>query len=253
MTISGNVPSDSPAAESTTEEAASAKQSAASSAESSSADSSSAATGTGAPSSAAVESSERQITSPAEGATEAAQLLDHEYDGILEYDNPMPGWWKNMFWATFVFSLGYLFWFHLGGNGQSVQAAYEADVAEAAALAAKEALNQEVSEESLAQLLADQASLSEAAPKFASLCAPCHADKGQGMIGPNLTDSHWIHGSGDLMSIYNVVAKGVPEKGMPPWERQLSPEELRKVVAFVGSLRGTNVPGKGPEGQPVDN
>lgn len=206
--------------------------------------------------------SEEQADAP-DGATSATRpkaepaparediLLDHEYDGILEYDNPMPAWWKNMFWASFVFSLGYLFWYHLGGNGVSVEAAYEADVAEARALAAKDALSQAVSEESLAQLVADQSSLGEAATKFAGVCSPCHGDKGQGLIGPNLTDDHWLHGSGSLMDIYEVVAKGVPEKGMPPWERQLSPEELRKVVAFVGSMRGTQVPGKGPEGSPA--
>jgi cytochrome c oxidase cbb3-type subunit 3 len=38
---------------------------------------------------------------------------------------------------------------------------------------------------------------------------------------------------------------------MPAWNRQLTPQELREVVAFVGSLRGTNVPGKAPEGNPV--
>jgi cytochrome c oxidase cbb3-type subunit 3 len=212
-----------------------------------------------------VPAEERDTSTPQVGGAESAArpkgedaaparedvLLDHEYDGILEYDNPMPAWWKNIFWGTFVFSLGYLFWYHLGGNGVSVEAAYEADVAEARALAAKEALSQAVSEESLAQLVNDQGSLAEAATKFAGVCSPCHGDKGQGLIGPNLTDDHWLHGSGSLMEIYEVVAKGVPEKGMPPWERQLSPEELRKVVAFVGSMKGTNVPGKAPEGTPV--
>lgn len=178
-------------------------------------------------------------------------ILEHEYDGILEYDNPMPAWWKNMFWGSFVFSLGYLFWFHLGGNGVSVQEAYDADVAEARARAAEAALGQEVSEDSLKQLMADAGSIEEAAGKFAASCAPCHAEKGQGLIGPNLTDDHWIHGAGSLMEIYDVVAKGVPDKGMPPWERQLAPEDLKKIVAFVGSLRGTNVPGKAPEGNPA--
>lgn len=198
--------------------------------------------------------SEAPADAPARPSAEAKpqdQLLDHEYDGILEYDNPMPAWWKNIFWGTFVFSLLYLFWYHLGGNGVSVQAAYEADVAEAQALAAAEALTQQVSEESLTQLLLDQPSVTAGQEKFTSVCSPCHADKGQGLIGPNLTDDHWLHGKGTLMDIYEVVAKGVPEKGMPPWERQLTPEELRKVVAFVGTLRGTNVPGKAPEGTPV--
>src|SRR5690606_17572703 len=71
-------------------------------------------------------------------ALEQDMLLEDEYDGILEYDNPRPAWWKNIFWGSFVFSLGYLFWFHLGGNGGSVQDEYESEVGVARALAAKD-------------------------------------------------------------------------------------------------------------------
>lgn len=200
---------------------------------------------------AGASSGRRSKEEPSDAASGEAPILEHEYDGIVEYDNPMPSWWKNMFWGTFVFSLGYLFWYHLGGNGVSVLAAYEADVAEASARAAEAALGQEVSEESLEQLMADASSMEDAAAKFAASCAACHAEKGQGLIGPNLTDDRWLHGSGSLMDIYEVIAKGVPEKGMPPWERQLAPEDLKKVTAFVGTMRGTNVPGKAPEGNPV--
>ena len=35
------------------------------------------------------------------------KLLDHEYDGIQEYDNPMPRWWVYIFWATILYSLIY--------------------------------------------------------------------------------------------------------------------------------------------------
>ena len=53
------------------------------------------------------------------------------------------------------------------------------------------------------------------------------------------------------MDIFNTVSEGVAEKGMPAWSRQLTPAELRQVVVFVGTMRGTNVPGKAPEGQLV--
>ena len=45
------------------------------------------------------------------------QLLDHQYDGIQEYDNPCPGWWHAIFWVTVLFSVVYFLFFHVGNNG----------------------------------------------------------------------------------------------------------------------------------------
>ncbi len=44
------------------------------------------------------------------------QLTDHAYDGIQEFDNPLPGWWKWMFVATIVFSVFYAMYFHIGAR-----------------------------------------------------------------------------------------------------------------------------------------
>lgn len=183
-----------------------------------------------------------------EGADEG--LMDHEYDGIQEFDNPMPRWWIWSYWASFWFAVAYLFHFWVG-NGVSVADDYEAEMAQVNAARAKEALSQEVSAESLEQMLVDAASVSAGSAVFAARCVACHLEKGQGSIGANLTDPNWIHGKGELMDIFHTVSEGVAEKGMPAWSRQLTPAELRQVVAFVGSLRGTNVQGKAPEGEVV--
>ena len=176
------------------------------------------------------------------------EVLDHEYDGIQEYDNPMPRWWVNIFWATFVFSIGYFIHYELAGKGASVEVAYAEDLRAAREVAAKQALGEGVTEEGLAKLVANASIVADAKVLFAERCAACHAERGEGRIGPNLTDSAWLHGSGKLMDIYAVVSEGVPAKGMPAWNRQLTPIELSKVVAYVGSLRGSNVPGKPAEG-----
>lgn len=191
----------------------------------------------------------KKSTSASDDA-EQDQLLDHLYDGIQEYDNPMPGWWKAIFWGTFFYSIAYLFHYTVG-NGTSPAEDYAEDLATANAIRAKEAMNQEISEASLAQVLVDASSISQGAAVFAARCVACHLEKGEGSIGPNLTDDHWIHGTGQLMDIHQVVSEGVAAKGMPAWSRQLTPAELRQVVAYVGTLRGTNVPGKAPEGEQI--
>jgi cytochrome c oxidase cbb3-type subunit III len=177
--------------------------------------------------------------------------MDHEYDGIQEFDNPLPRWWVNIFWGSFVFALGYIGYYHLSGRGESVAQEYVSEVAVAREVEAKRAMGDKISEESLAQLASNAGLMQDARAIFEARCVQCHKERGQGGIGPNLTDGYWIHGKGKLMDIYGVVNEGVQAKGMPAWGRQLTPIELGKVVAYVGTLRNTNVPGKAPEGQKV--
>jgi cytochrome c oxidase cbb3-type subunit 3 len=177
-----------------------------------------------------------------------ADLLEHEYDGIREYDNPLPRWWVWSFAASFVFALGYFFHYHVSHNGTSVADEYQAEVAEAQAIEAKRSLSAPVTDSSLGGLMSDAPTMMEAKALFELRCSPCHGEQAQGLIGPNLTDNAWLHGQGGLLDIYQVVQNGVLDKGMPAWGRQLTPNELRKVVAFVGTQRGKNVPGKAPQG-----
>ena len=187
-------------------------------------------------------------TAPRAEARPEADLLDHEYDGIREYDNPMPGWWVAVFWASFFFAIGYAFHYHASGNGVSVADAYQQEMAAARAEQSKRALGEKVSEAGLGKLMADPALMTDAKALFTQRCVQCHADRGQGQIGPNLTDNHWLHGSGTLLDIHKVVSEGVPAKGMPAWSLQLGPVQVSQLAAFVGTLRGGNVPGKAPEG-----
>ena len=55
-----------------------------------------------------------------------APVLDHEYDGIREYDNPLPRWWVWMWAGSFFFSVGYFFHYHVSHNGTSVSDDYVA-------------------------------------------------------------------------------------------------------------------------------
>lgn len=191
-----------------------------------------------------VETPATKTTSHAPDAPES----DHEYDGIQEYDNPMPRWWRWTFWATAYFAVCYVLWFHVFVRGTSIQQEYLADLSAAREEAAKRDLGTEVSEAALDKLMHNGAVMTDARTAFSKRCAPCHGPNGEGLIGPNLTDDYWIHGHATLMDIYGVVNGGVPSKGMPEWGKQLSRIEVAKLAAYVGSIRGKHIQGKAPEG-----
>lgn len=176
-------------------------------------------------------------------------LLDHEYDGIHEYDNPMPRWWLWIFYATIVYSV--LYWFNVPGIGigKGRLASYEADVtaaeARAAALAAE---TPGMTEDALLALTRDDEVVTRGTTTYGQMCVSCHGPDGGGVIGPNLTDDAWIHG-GTPLEIHHTVVEGVLEKGMPAWGRMLDPDDLNAVVAYVITLRGTTPAApKAPEG-----
>jgi len=166
-------------------------------------------------------------------------LLEHNYDGIRELDNNLPPWWKYMFYLTIFFSIVYMGYYHVL-NGPSSAKEYENEVREAQLALAATQGNQPVSAENV-KLLTDAASLAKGKEIFIKNCASCHGNKGEGMVGPNLTDDYWIHGGG-VKDVYLVLVNGVLAKGMPSWKAQFSPQDLEAVASFVKSLHGTNPP-----------
>jgi cytochrome c oxidase cbb3-type subunit III len=176
-------------------------------------------------------------------------LIEHNYDGIQEYDNPLPRWWVYLFYATIVFSVLYYFNIAGIGIGKGRIANYEADVA--AWKAAHPEPESGATPEQLAALAADQNAIAAGKTVFTTNCASCHRPDGGGMIGPNLTDDAWIHG-GTLPEIHKTIVEGVLAKGMPNWGKLLKPDQVSAVTVYVASLKGTNPPNpKAPEGAPA--
>lgn len=177
-------------------------------------------------------------------------LLDHNYDGIQELDHPLPQWWQGVFYATIVFGVIYFVYFMLAG-GPTQKQELERDLETIAKLAPAPTASGDL-ESKIMSVLGDEATRAAGRVVFEGKCVACHGDKGQGIIGPNLTDRFWIHGDGTPVAILKVVTEGVAEKGMPPWGPILSPDETMQVVVFVASLQGTNpAGGKPPEGNEV--
>jgi cytochrome c oxidase cbb3-type subunit 3 len=181
-------------------------------------------------------------------------LLDHEYDGIQELDNNLPRWWVWLFYITIIFSAVYLVYYHVSRTGDLQAAEYEKEMK-----AAKENLasggGSEIGkfEASIPTLqpLTDKAALENGQQIYVKYCAACHRVDGGGLVGPNLTDDYWIHGSNYSDTVV-VIWNGVPDKGMLAWKKQgLKPTDIVNVASYIYTLRGAKLvtPGKPPENQ----
>jgi cytochrome c oxidase cbb3-type subunit 3 len=171
----------------------------------------------------------------------------HDYDGIHEYDNPLPNWWLAIFFGTVLFSYAYWIHYHVANTGSGLIAEYDADQAEAARNAAS---SKPLSDEVLSALVKDPQTVTAGEKVFAQNCASCHGERAEGKIGPNLTDAFWLHGNRPT-EIFKTVSGGVVEKGMPAWQPVLGAERVRAVVAYVMTRQRLNLPGKEPQGERV--
>ncbi|MGJ8688974.1 MAG: cytochrome-c oxidase, cbb3-type subunit III [Gammaproteobacteria bacterium] len=167
----------------------------------------------------------------------------HSYDGIEEYDNPLPAWWFWGFIITIVFGIGYLLYYPglgnfegLGGWTQTGALSEDQDDADArygpifaqyAAIPVDE-LAQDVSAMRMGRRL------------FATNCSVCHGTAGTGSAGfPNLTDSEWLWGS-DAQQIKTTILGG-RNAMMPSWEAVLQDDGIHETAEYVSQLAGREV------------
>ncbi|TXD36473.1 c-type cytochrome [Lujinxingia vulgaris] len=175
-------------------------------------------------------------STPQSSAPEQDVLLDHDYDGIQEYDNPMPGWWLAIFYVTIVWSVFYVVALGLDFiddyDAQLTQASRQLETTRNAFAAA----TPPVDEAMLSALLEDPEAIARGSEVYSGTCAPCHGANHEGGVGPVLTDEEWIHG-GTLPEIYATIRDGVPENGMPPWGPVLRQEDVAALTAYIASLQ----------------
>lgn len=171
----------------------------------------------------------------------------HEYDGIEEADNALPTWWLAMFYLSTIFAAGYWFYYHGFKLEPGPAEALAAQLATERAAKAAEAAKAPAGGENLLALSQDPTVVAAGKAIYTTNCVACHDVGGIGKIGPNLTDTKWIHG-GSPAQIMEIIDKGFVAKGMVPWGGILGPKGVREVTAYVLTLRGTNVAGKAPEG-----
>ena len=169
----------------------------------------------------------------------------HEYDGIQEYDNDLPPWWKAGFYITVVFAVAYLFIYHVVEMAPLQTEEYNTEIAEAKILYAD-------IDQVYDAPLSEPAELEEAAAIFQKSCKACHGADGGGTVGPNLTDKYWLHG-GNVNEVYNTVKYGVIEKGMKAWKSEYSNDQIYQISSYILSLQGTKpATPKEPQGDLVE-
>ncbi len=178
-------------------------------------------------------------------------LMAHSYDGIQEYDNPLPAWWTWTFAATVVFTAWYILYFHIG-VGPSIYDQYDEAVA-AHLEQLLEGIDLDAEDDAtLLALVADGEKASAMSGVFKTNCANCHRDDAGGNVGPNLTDGHWINATSPT-EVMDVIRQGQSSKGMPAWGDRLRPAQVLLLTAYLGTLRGTRpADPKEPEGEAVD-
>ncbi|HMQ74539.1 MAG TPA: cbb3-type cytochrome c oxidase N-terminal domain-containing protein [Flavobacteriales bacterium] len=177
-------------------------------------------------------------------------LMHHEYDGIRELDNVLPPWWLWLFYGTVVWSVVFLLNVHVLDIWPTQEEEYRQEMAQAKAdVDAYLAQFAGMVDETNVTALTDETAMANGQATFETYCKACHGGAGEGGVGPNLTDDHWIHGGG-VQNVFKTIKYGVPEKGMIAWKTQLKPIEMQAVASYILKLHGTDPPnGKAPEGE----
>ncbi|MFN3209997.1 MAG: cytochrome-c oxidase, cbb3-type subunit III [Roseovarius sp.] len=188
------------------------------------------------------------------------ETTGHEWDGIEEYNNPLPRWWLWVFYATILwgvwYTIAYPAWPMISGAtqgylGYSTRANVQTEIE--AAEAANLEINERLAGVELAAITGDEelAGYARSAGEavFNTWCVQCHGREGGGATGyPTLSDDAWLWG-GTMEEIHTTVSHGIrndedPDarySAMPAFGRDgiLGGEEVDQVVNYVMSLSGT--------------
>lgn len=179
-------------------------------------------------------------TRKGESAGTTDKTMGHSFDGIEEYDNPLPKWWFWLFIGTMVFGILYLIIYPGLGNWKGVFPGYEdgwtqekqwqrevdqADAKFGPIFARYSAM-------SVVQVAQDPDALKIGGRLFANYCSICHGSDAKGSNGfPNLADNEWRWG-GDADTIKASILHG-RVAAMPAWGQVIGEEGVRNVAAFV--------------------
>lgn len=164
----------------------------------------------------------------------------HVYDGIEEYDNPLPKWWFQLFVATLVFSAFYLLWYPGLGSFRGLggwTSAGQLEMEQGRAEELHAGMFEQYLQTPLEELAEDSAAMKMGVRLFANNCAVCHgADGGGAYSFPNLADDEWLFG-GAAETIKETIVNG-RNGNMPAWGPIIGEAKVAAVSEYVLSLSG---------------
>ena len=169
---------------------------------------------------------------------DAGETTGHVYDGIEEYDNPLPAWWFFMFTITIVWGLGYLAAYPGMGNYKGFldwtqEGQHDQEVAKAEAK--YRAMRDRYLALPVEEIAKDAAVLKMGQRLFGNNCAQCHGADARGGYGfPNLTDNDWLWG-GTPAAIKHTLING-RQAAMPAWGSVLGDQGIKEMTAHLLTL-----------------
>lgn len=179
----------------------------------------------------------------ADGKPLPVETTGHVWDGDLrENNNPLPGWWMQLFYATIIFSIAYLVIYGGFGSSKSVigwsqVSEYEEELK--AGNTQYGPLFQKYMAMDIQTVAKDPQAREIGERLFLNTCAQCHGSDAQGVKGyPNLADNDWLYG-GDPQTILATLNEG--RNGfMPPMADAVgSADDVLNVAHYVLSLSAT--------------
>jgi len=173
---------------------------------------------------------------------ETERTTGHSFDGIEEYDNPLPKWWFYLYVATCIFALGYLALYPGLGNYKGLLNWTSTNQWEAEVAAADEKYGEiyaQYGQTPVPELATNDDALKIGQRLFANNCSVCHGSAARGQVSfPNLTDDDWLWGGSPdaiLETLHNGRKGNMPAKGVMP---NMTNEQVDQVVNYVLSFSG---------------
>lgn len=176
---------------------------------------------------------------------QTSQTMGHAFDGIEEYDNPLPRWWFMLFVATLVFTVIYLILYPGMGKFSGVLGwtqvnQYEREVERAETRF--EPIFAKYRDLPIEEVARDEEARRIGQRLFATNCSVCHGADARGSFGfPNLTDNDWLWG-GEPEQILTTLRQG-RQAAMAAWLPVIGEEGVRNTAGYVRSLSGLETEG----------